>query len=78
MDFIPESGYISGLVIKTVKIILPISYLLQMVMTAVRFGVTARKNKWPTRIIHKLETNLRHGNDIVLVVLIKTFPFYIL
>jgi hypothetical protein len=45
MDFISEREFISGLVIKTVKIILPTLYLLQMVMTGVRAGVRVRKNK---------------------------------
>jgi hypothetical protein len=45
MDFTSERESISGLVIKTVKIILPVWYLLQMVMTGVRAGVKVRKNK---------------------------------
>jgi hypothetical protein len=45
MDFVSEREFISGLVIKTVKIILPLWHLLQMVMTGVRVGVRVRKNK---------------------------------
>jgi hypothetical protein len=36
MDFNSEREFIRGLVIKTVKIILPVWHLLQMVMTGIR------------------------------------------